>query len=169
MNVTDSLAIPMSKHRGSGDEGLILRATKAFGEDRAERFDIISVTCCFIASWPACDYQGIAPSDHLYDLCRGEEDGQLWYGQLRLIFSARRPSEWDLQHCVYVRWLKETTVHTEARVAVGLPCVGWETRRRGGMLVPRQDVIETASICGPGYLQEDPSAKGLFFVNRYIV
>ena len=100
-------------------------------------------------------------------LYRGAQD-ELWYGQLRLIFcfAHHTASQHDL---VYIRWLKEVHTQTSARQAVGLPHVGWElvSSRQGHR--HRHDVVPVESVMRSAYVQEDPSAKGLFFVNRYTV
>lgn len=43
VDVTTSLAVPVRKHRGNPDEGIILRAASSFGKEAAQRYDAITV------------------------------------------------------------------------------------------------------------------------------
>ena len=93
----------------------------------------------------------------------GGDAEELWFAQLRLVFSCRDQGGAEHQ-CAFVRWLSP-----DDEPEVDLQRLRWApTVNAAGAAGPWYDVIPIECIVRPVLIQSDPERPGFFYCNKFV-
>ena len=113
---------------------------------------------------------------HGMDSCRAPGERELWFGQMRLLFTFTRGGQ--QYHAAFIRWYEAMpsgaqkragqTGPVAARSATQMLRLKWAKVRVGGQTRDWYGCVFIASILRPALIQPDPTSREHFFYNHFM-